>query len=297
MVAEKILIHEAFEAFLKENEFNSEPQELYEPVNYIMNNNGKRLRPQLLLMTCDMFGGSVKNALSPAFAVELFHNFTLVHDDIMDNAALRRGKSSVHNKYGINTAILSGDVMLSYVYHFLHQSSSQHFNILFRVFNEAAIKIFEGQQIDINFENRMEVDEKEYLKMIEYKTSVLMAAALEMGAIVADATEKQRKLIYQFGLNLGLSFQINDDFLDAFGNHEKVGKKPGGDIIQNKKTFLLITAMNDANPVQRKKFIELFSEKNEQKKINETLQLFDELNIKSKTVNKMHEYFDAACLQ
>jgi geranylgeranyl diphosphate synthase, type II len=294
MIAEKTSINKMLEQYFKEQVFKCEPRELYEPVNYIMQSEGKRIRPLLALMSCEMFDGNAEDALAPAYALELFHNFTLVHDDIMDNAELRRGLPSVHKKFGVNTAILSGDVMLSFVYQYLNETSAEKFAALFPVFNENLIKVFEGQQLDMNFEKRTDVSETEYLKMIEYKTSALIAAALQAGAVMADASEKNRELIYQFGLNLGLSFQIKDDYLDAFGNAEQVGKKVGGDILQNKKTYLLVSALNAANTIQRNEIIALLNEKDETKKIEAMLQLFDDLKIKSKAVYIMQEFYDIA---
>jgi geranylgeranyl diphosphate synthase type II len=294
MIAEKISVHEMLDEYFKKQTFLREPRELYEPVNYIMQSEGKRIRPLLTLMSCEMFGGNTEAALPAAYALELFHNFTLVHDDIMDNADLRRGKPSVHKQFGINTAILSGDVMLSFVYQYLSETGAEKFTSLFPVFNDNLLKVFEGQQMDMNFENRTDVSEAEYLQMIEYKTAALLAAALKTGAVFADASENNCELIYQFGLNLGLSFQIKDDFLDAYGNTEKVGKKNGGDIVQNKKTYLLVSALNTANAVQRNKILTLLHEPDEKKKIDEMLQMFDELKIKSKAVYKMQELFDAA---
>jgi geranylgeranyl diphosphate synthase type II len=294
MVAEKIELSEMLGSYFKQQAFTREPLELYEPVNYIMNNEGKRLRPLLLLMSCQMFNGNLQKALPAAYAIELFHNFTLVHDDIMDHADLRRGKPTVHKKYGVNAAILSGDVMLSFVYQYLSETGADPFIELFPVWNDNLLKVFEGQQMDMNFESRNDVSETEYLKMIEYKTSALLALALLTGAMLADASDENCKLIYQFGLNLGLSFQIKDDLLDAYGDTQKVGKKRGGDIVQNKKTYLLISALEAANEQQHKKIIALLNEPDEEKKVNEMLQIFDELNVKAKAVYKIQELYDDA---
>ena len=220
------------------NNFHQNPTGLYKPVNHIMNIPGKRIRPLLLLMGCDLFGGDVKQALNPAFAVEVFHNFTLVHDDIMDNADIRRGVPTVHKLYGTNAGILAGDVMLAYAYRYLTDVSPQFVAGLIAVFNKTAIEIFEGQQMDMDFETRTDVTEAEYLKMIEFKTSVLLGCCLQLGAVLGNATPADQELLYEFGLKLGLSFQIMDDYLDTFGEAAKVGKRIGGDIIQNKKTYL-----------------------------------------------------------
>lgn len=284
-------LYDLYENKFSSNNFNSSPDGLYAPVNHIMRIKGKRIRPMLLLMACDMFGGNVQQALNPAFAMEVFHNFTLVHDDIMDNADIRRGVPTVHKKFGINAGILAGDVMLAYAYKYLTDVPQQYIPQLVRVFNKTAIEIFEGQQMDIDFEKRMDVSLDEYLKMIEYKTSVLLACCLQLGAILGDADEKSAAEIYRFGLNLGLSFQIKDDLLDAFGEGEKVGKKIGGDILLNKKTYLLISALNNANPVQRATLQQLMNETDEQKKINGIKRLMKETGAYDATVAKAEELY------
>lgn len=272
--------------------FKDEPLGLYNPVRHIMNMKGKRIRPLLLLMSCDMFGGDVTSSLYPAYAMEVFHNFTLVHDDIMDAAEKRRGEITVHKKFGVNAAILAGDVMLSYAYKFVTQVPHQKIPAVLEVFNKTAIEIYEGQQMDVDFEKRLNVSEPEYLKMIEFKTSVLLAGSLQIGAIMAGADEASQKLIYQFGLNLGLSFQIKDDYLDTFGEGDKVGKRIGGDIVQNKKTYLLATALNNATPAQREKLTTLLDEKDEEKKISNVVALFNEMNIPAKTLAKAEELYN-----
>ncbi len=283
---------ELYEQFYQQNSFNYDPNGLYEPVRHIMNIQGKRIRPMLLLMACDMFDGNLNEALHPAFAMEVFHNFTLVHDDVMDNADIRRGVPTVHKKYGLNEAILAGDVMLSYGYKYLLNISEKHLKNSLNLFTKTAIEIFEGQQLDLDFEKRLDVTVDEYLKMIEFKTSVLLAASLQTGALIAGAGAEDQKKLYEFGLNLGLSFQIKDDWLDTFGEGEKVGKKIGGDIIQNKKTFLLITALNDANEEQRKELSALFQEKDETKKVAGVMQLFAALNISQKTESRIDELYE-----
>jgi len=283
---------ELYEQFYQQNSFNYDPNGLYEPVRHIMNIQGKRIRPMLLLMACDMFDGNLNEALHPAFAMEVFHNFTLVHDDVMDNADIRRGVPTVHKKYGLNEAILAGDVMLSYGYKYLLNISAPHLANALNLFTKTAIEIFEGQQLDLDFEKRLDVTVDEYLKMIEFKTSVLLAASLQTGALIAGAGAEDQKKLYEFGLNLGLSFQIKDDWLDTFGEGEKVGKKIGGDIIQNKKTFLLITALNDANEEQRKQLLALFQEKDETKKVAGVMQLFAALNISQKTESRIDELYE-----
>ena len=250
----------AFATFLERKRPHKEPKGLYDPVDYILGLGGKRLRPVLTLIGAELFGTSYKEALNAAMAVEVFHNFSLIHDDIMDDAPLRRGKPTVHEKWDINTGILSGDVMLINSYEYLEGYEGAQLAALFKLFNKTAIEVCEGQQYDVDFETRSDVTIPEYLKMIEYKTSVLIGAALAMGAIVANATEESRTLIYAFGRNLGIAFQLQDDYLDAFGNPETFGKQVGGDIIENKKTFLYLKALARASENDQKELIALFSE-------------------------------------
>ena len=224
---------------LKERISSREPENLYEPIEYIMQMGGKRLRPVLSLIGCDVFGGELKKAMPAAMAVEMFHNFTLIHDDIMDNADLRRGKETVHKKWDNNTAILSGDALMILAYQFFEEYEGNVFKGIISLFNETAIKVCEGQQWDMDFEKRQDVTLPEYQRMIEYKTGVLVASALKMGAIVAGAKAEQVNLIYKFGLNLGIAFQLQDDYLDTFGG-DNFGKKIGGDILEAKKTFLVL---------------------------------------------------------
>lgn len=234
---------EEFENFLNEKVTAREPRNLYDPMVYIMNLGGKRVRPVLVLMAAEIFGGDKKNALNAALAIETFHNFSLIHDDIMDAAPLRRGKKTVHELWDINTGILSGDAMLIYAYQLFERYSGETFRELAMLFSKTAIEVCEGQQYDIDFETRDEVSIDQYLKMIEYKTAVLVGASLKMGAIVAGASLQDRESIYEFGRLLGIAFQLQDDYLDAFGDPDSFGKQVGGDIIENKKTFLYLTAL------------------------------------------------------
>lgn len=236
---------EEFLDHLKTYPFEKEPQGLYAPVQYILRLGGKRLRPVLTLLTADIFGGDYKNALDAALAVEVFHNFTLVHDDIMDGAPLRRGMSTVHEKWDVNTGILSGDVMLVLSYTLFESYDPETQVKLIRLFNKTAIQVCEGQQYDMDFETRNDVALPEYLKMIEYKTAVLVGAAMKMGAFIAGAGEEEAEAVYDFGVNLGIAFQLQDDYLDAFGNAETFGKQIGGDIAENKKTFLYLKALEN----------------------------------------------------
>ncbi len=236
-----------------------EPHQLYDPIKYILSLGGKRIRPALTLMVCDFFGSDFKKAMSAALAVELFHNFSLIHDDIMDNAPLRRGKKTVHEKWDVNTAILSGDAMLILAYRFFENYEPQMFQELAKLFSETALQVCEGQQHDMDFETRDDVTLVEYIRMIDHKTAVLLGAAMKMGAIVAEATESDKDKIYQFGRNLGIAFQLQDDYLDVFGNPETFGKQVGGDIISNKKTFLYLMAVGQGSSAQAEELEHLFS--------------------------------------
>ncbi len=236
-----------------------DPINLYEPITYILGLGGKRLRPVLTLMATDVFGSNYKKAMDAALAIEVFHNFSLVHDDIMDDAPLRRGQPSVHEKWDINTGILSGDAMLIHAYQLFENYEGEMFRRLAQLFSKTAKKVCEGQQYDIDFETRDDVTIAAYLKMIEYKTAVLVGAALKMGAIIAEAPQKDQNGIYEFGRNLGIAFQLKDDYLDAFGDAKTFGKQVGGDIIQNKKTFLYLKAMEVGTPHQKKDLQDLCS--------------------------------------
>lgn len=231
------------ETELEKIPFNRSPAELYEPVRYILSLGGKRMRPALTLMSCSVFSDAVHQAVKPALAFEIFHNFTLLHDDLMDQSALRRGKETVHRKWNPNVAILSGDVMSILSYRILADTDEQYLRDLFQLFNATAMQVCEGQQWDMNFESRMEVSVEEYLKMIELKTAVLIAACLKAGAITGGADELASDLMFEFGRNLGMAFQIRDDYLDVFGDPKVFGKRIGNDILNNKKTFLLIKAL------------------------------------------------------
>lgn len=231
------------EKSLPEGSLLQDPKTLYEPIRYILSLGGKRLRPVLTLMSCSYFGGDHKRALDAALAVELFHNFSLIHDDIMDEAPLRRGQDTVHKKWDVNTGILSGDAMLILAYQYFEAYEPKMFRELAALFSKTAIEVCEGQQYDMDFENRDDVSIPEYLKMIEYKTAVLVGAALKMGAIVAEVSTASKNNIYEFGRKLGIAFQLQDDYLDAFGDPESFGKQVGGDILSNKKTFLYLKAL------------------------------------------------------
>ncbi|WP_100613973.1 polyprenyl synthetase family protein [Confluentibacter citreus] len=252
---------EAFTSHLEGFTKKREPATLYNPINYILQLGGKRLRPVLTLMTADIFNGDYKKALSAALSIEVFHNFSLVHDDIMDDAPLRRGQKTVHEKWNINTGILSGDAMLIMAYQLFENYEPETFQALAKLFGKTALEVCEGQQYDVDFETRNDVSIPEYLKMIEYKTAVLVGAAMKMGAIVANASENDQDHIYEFGKNLGIAFQLQDDYLDAFGDPKTFGKQVGGDIIENKKTYLYLKSLEFANTIEKEYLLKLFNEK------------------------------------
>ncbi|MDO6820617.1 polyprenyl synthetase family protein [Zobellia sp. 1_MG-2023] len=248
-----------FISFLEQKSVKKEPNNLYAPISYILGLGGKRLRPVLTLLSAELFESDYKKALEAALAVETFHNFSLVHDDIMDDAPLRRGKATVHEKWDINTGILSGDAMLITAYQLFENYEGHTFKNLAKLFSKTALEVCEGQQYDIDFEERDDVTLPEYLKMIEFKTAVLVAAALQMGAIIAEASEKEQEDIYNFGLNLGIAFQLQDDYLDAFGDPKTFGKQVGGDIIENKKTYLYLNALELGTADQKKDLLDMYS--------------------------------------
>ncbi len=290
--------------FLKYLEMNirpREPRNLYDPISYILHLGGKRLRPILVLISAELFGADYKKALDAAMAIEVFHNFSLVHDDIMDEAPLRRGKPSVHKKWDVNTGILSGDAMLIASYQFLESYDGMLLPQLFELFNTTAIGVCEGQQFDIDFETRKDVQVVEYLRMIELKTSILIAAALKMGGIIAQTTAENQKLIYEFGRNLGIAFQLQDDYLDAFGDPETFGKQVGGDILENKKTFLYLKALELASAKDRETLWALYHTKNTapEDKVNTVKAIFTASGAKELILQEVRKYTDLAfgCLE
>jgi geranylgeranyl diphosphate synthase type II len=272
------------------------PAELYEPINYILSMGGKRMRPALLLMACDLFGGDVEKALPPALAIEVFHNFTLMHDDIMDNAPLRRGKVTVHEKWNQNAAILSGDVMLIEGYKLMMQVEDRLLRVILDIFNDTAVGVCEGQQLDMDFENRNDVKIDEYIYMIRLKTAVVLGGALKIGSILGGADMKDAELIAEFGENLGLAFQLQDDILDVYGSPEKFGKQVGGDIISNKKTYLLIKSLELADAAQKaelNKWIEA-KEFDNQEKVEAVTDIYNAIQVKQYAETTMHTYADKA---
>jgi len=249
----------AFETYLKQFQIARDPSSLYDPVNYILALGGKRLRPVLTLMSSEIFGDDYQKALPASLGIEVFHNFSLVHDDIMDNAPLRRGQETVHIKWDLNTGILSGDAMLILAYQLFENYEPRTFYELVKLFSKTALEVCEGQQNDIDFETREDVTIDGYLKMIEFKTAVLVATAMKMGAIVANASNSDQEGIYEFGKNLGIAFQLQDDYLDAFGDPLSFGKQLGGDIIENKKTILYLKALELSDQDNKLELQHLFS--------------------------------------
>jgi geranylgeranyl diphosphate synthase type II len=273
-----------------------EPTQLYEPVKYILTLGGKRLRPVLTLLTADFFGNNYEKAMNAALAVELFHNFSLIHDDIMDNAPIRRGKETVHEKWDINTGILSGDAMLILAYQLFEAYEPLQFQELAKLFSKTALEVCEGQQYDVDFETRDDVTISDYIKMIDYKTAVLIGAAMKMGAIVAEASPACCQGVYDFGRNLGIAFQLQDDYLDAFGDPATFGKQVGGDIIANKKTFLYLTALENTNLREAKTLENLFSinPKDSSQKIETVKAIFKSSGAAKATISEIEAYTQKA---
>ncbi|AYD46999.1 polyprenyl synthetase family protein [Arachidicoccus soli] len=273
--------------------FPYQPEGLYEPAEYFLGIGGKRIRPIACLMANELFGDIESDTWQIANALELFHNFTLLHDDIMDEASLRRGKQTVHLRNGQNTAILSGDVMLIRAYEYLNELNPEILPIIFKLFNKTAKEVCEGQQYDMEFERRENVSLDEYINMIKLKTSVLLAASLEMGAIVGGATRNNCDRLYGFGKNLGIAFQIQDDYLDCFGNPEKFGKEVGGDIRRNKKTFLLIKAKEMVSGTQKAQ-LERLLENDEEDKVGKVLSIYKDCGIDEWAKQLQKQYADKA---
>lgn len=289
-------LQQLFETYRQARPFDGTPQGLYEPVNYVMDLGGKRLRPAMVLLGYRLFDAQVEKALPLAYAVEVFHNFTLVHDDIMDAAPLRRGQPTVHHAFDVNRAILSGDVMLILAYEYLAQLPQTAFlPEVLRVFNQVAREVCEGQQLDMEFETRLQVAIPEYIRMIELKTAVLLAGSLAIGAIAAGASREDVTRLYDFGRFSGIAFQLQDDLLDAFGESEKVGKRIGGDIAQNKKTFLWLKALELASPAQLSELNALCQPGVEvEEKINRVLEIYRTLGIEEAAQQEKQYYMELA---
>jgi geranylgeranyl diphosphate synthase type II len=275
-------LRKIFTNYLEQESFQQEPKNLYEPNNYFLSIGGKRLRPILLLLSTELFGGKIEDALAASLAIEYFHNFTLIHDDVMDKAPVRRGFVTIHEKYNLNTAILSGDVLMIKACEYLSKVNPIYFKKVFDIYTKTAIEVCEGQQYDIDFETKPKVTHDEYIEMIRLKTSVLLAASMKIGAILGHAKDEDADLLYCYAENLGIAFQIQDDILDAYGDEALVGKQPGGDIIQNKKTLLFIEAekqcvVNNDNRLHewtiQSTFVTL-------EKVTAILSIFNDYNIK-----------------
>lgn len=282
---------ENFVSYLNEKITLKEPANLYEPIHYILQIGGKRLRPVLTLMTCDLFNGNVKQAYDAALGIEIFHNFTLVHDDIMDSAPIRRGKETVHKKWDTNTGILSGDAMLIMAYQCFENYEPVVYKKLLKLFSKTSLEVCEGQQLDVDFESRMDVNIPEYIQMITYKTSVLVAAAMKMGTIIAEVDAIEAERIYEFGLNLGIAFQLQDDYLDTFGDEALFGKQIGGDIAENKKTFLYLKAIEVCGIDDKEKLMGFYdaNAKNDNK-IEKVTQIFNNNNIAEITIQEIERF-------
>jgi len=293
-----IKFQQAIELALKDKKYGANPRELYDPICYIMSLGGKRMRPVLVMMACDFFGGDQSKALQPALAIELFHNFTLVHDDIMDKAPLRRNHPTIHSKWDEPTAILSADAMMVIAYQELCKADISILPALLEIFSDCAVKVCEGQQMDMNFEKQEDVSILHYLKMIELKTAVLLAGSLKIGAIVAGASKEDQQAIYNFGKHIGIAFQLQDDILDVFATDEKFGKQKGGDIISNKKTYLLLKAVELAKGNRfMNEELQMWihaPEFDAQQKVEAVTNIYNFLNVKQLATNEMQKQYEKA---
>ena len=289
-------ILEYFNQALADMPFDRKPASLYEPVKYVLSLGGKRIRPVLLLMAYELYSDDTDSVLPTALGLETYHNYTLLHDDVMDRADVRRGRPTVHKVWNENAAILSGDSMLVMAYQLMGKADGRHLKAVLDLFTETALEIGEGQQMDLEFETRLDVDEAEYIEMIRLKTSVLLACALKLGALQADAPEADADLLYRFGEQLGLAFQLQDDLLDVYGDFRTFGKKIGGDILCNKKTYLLINALRLADGVQYMQLTDWLSREkyDPQEKIQAVTALYDEIGVRQLTEDKINEYFEAS---
>jgi geranylgeranyl diphosphate synthase, type II len=276
--------------------YNTEAEHLYDPVRYILSQGGKRIRPVLCLMACNLFSDKIDEAIMPAAGFEIFHNFTLVHDDIIDKAEMRRNLPTVHSKWGLNQAVLSGDVMAFVASECISQAPERVLGKVLKLYNKTAMEVCEGQQLDIDFENKAIVPGQEYMRMIELKTAVLIAAALKTGAIIGNGPENDQNLLYEFGRCLGLAFQIQDDLLDTYGETRIFGKKTGGDIVANKKTWLLVKALEQADGEQLVKLRNLITVKefNPEEKVAAVTEIYDSLNIRLQAENLSYEFINKA---
>ncbi|MDR1258130.1 MAG: polyprenyl synthetase family protein [Tannerellaceae bacterium] len=276
--------------------FNKSPNSLYVPIEYILSLGGKRIRPALTLVACNIYSDTIEPSIAPALCLEVFHNFTLLHDDLMDQADKRRNKSTVHKLWGENTAILSGDAMLIAAYRLIADSSPMHLKELLDLFTATALDICGGQQYDMEFEVRTDVTEAEYLKMIHLKTAILIACSLKMGAITGGASKEDARHLYQYGLCIGMAFQLQDDLLDVYGDTHTFGKNIGGDILCDKKTFLLIHALTHASAEQKREMYQYLEQKtlDPLRKIETFRRIYDELGLKEITLSRIEAFYDEA---
>ncbi|MEG1622176.1 MAG: polyprenyl synthetase family protein [Alistipes sp.] len=283
------------ENYLSQQELPSKPERLYAPISYSLTGDGKRLRPMLVMLACGIFSADTKAALPAAAAIEVFHNFTLLHDDIMDNAAVRRGKPSVYAKWNRNVAILSGDAMMICAYQLLRKVPAHLLPQILDVFNRMALEVCEGQQYDMDFEDREQVTVADYMKMIELKTSVLLAGAVNIGAIIGGATQEDCRKLYEFAIELGLAFQLQDDLLDSYGD-DRLGKAIGGDILEGKKTFLMVTAQNEASATAQEQLRQIYANQklSDQEKIQSVKTIYDQTHIPQLTEQQITRCFDRA---
>lgn len=279
--------------YISELQFTRSPKGLYDPVEYVLSLGGKRIRPVLMMMAYNLYKEDVSEVFSPAAGIETYHNYTLLHDDLMDRADMRRNKPTVHKVWNDNTAILSGDAMLVLAYQFLSNCSAVHLKEVLDLFSQTALEICEGQQLDMEFEQRQDVSEAEYLEMIRLKTAVLLAASLKIGAILGGASKEDAQALYDFGIAIGLAFQLQDDFLDVYGNPEVFGKNIGGDILCNKKTYLLIKALERSDDAQRTGLLKWLQKENyaPEDKIKAVTGLYNTVGVKAVCENKMREYY------
>lgn len=292
MFSETLLL-EKVNTYIKDLQFNRSPKSLYDPIEYILSLGGKRIRPLLLLMAYNLYREDVEKVMPQAMALEVYHNFTLLHDDLMDNAEMRRNKPTVHKVWNENTAILSGDAMLILSYHFLAKCTSDKLEPILDIFNNVSLEICEGQQYDMNFEKRIDVTEEEYIHMIRLKTAVLLANSLKIGALLGGATEEDLNNIYDFGIQIGIAFQLKDDFLDVYGDPKVFGKRIGGDILCNKKTYMLIKALEKANDSERKELERWIAKKdfNAEEKIAAVIDIYNKVGIRTICEDKMESYY------
>ncbi len=287
-------IQNLVEQALNKEKWDAKPAGLYEPVAYVLGLGGKRIRPSLLLLSANLFTEKIHDALPAALGIEIFHNFTLLHDDIMDEAPLRRNKPTVHKKWNENTAILSGDAMLIKAYQYISAVPADKLSDCLAIFSQTALEVCEGQQYDMDFETRKDVTLDEYLEMIRLKTAVLLAASVQIGALIVGAEKKDAQLLYTFGLNIGLAFQLKDDLLDVYGDSATFGKQIGGDIVSNKKTFLLLSAyQNPLTRVALEQWI-LKREFDATSKIQAVREIYNQAQVKALCEDKMNGYYDAA---